>query len=103
MQKVITRIWHGRTRIKDADEYLFFLEKTGIKDYKNTPGNISAEVLRREEGDICHFLTVTKWDSYESIKKFAGEEYEKARYYDEDKKFLLEFEEKVIHYETFIF
>lgn len=103
MKKVITRMWHGRTKITDADEYLNFLEKTGIKDYKNTPGNISAEVWRREEGDICHFRTVTKWDSYESIKKFAGEEYEKARYYEEDKKYLLEFEEKVIHYETFIF
>lgn len=36
----------------------------------------------------------------EAIKKFAGEDYEKARYYPEDKDYLLEFEEKVAHYEV---
>lgn len=101
--KVITRIWHGKTKIEHAEEYLEFLKKTGIKDYKKIPGNISVEVWRREEKDICHFWTVTKWDAFESIKQFAGDDYEKAKYYSEDKKYLLEFEEKVIHTETFIF
>jgi hypothetical protein len=58
-------------------------------------------VLRRVEDDVCHFWTVTEWDSYESIKKFAGEDFEKAKYYPEDQQFLLEFEENVIHCETF--
>jgi antibiotic biosynthesis monooxygenase (ABM) superfamily enzyme len=98
---VITRIWHGRTRIEHADEYLEFLEKTGVADYKNTDGNLSVEILRRVEGEICHFWTVTKWDGFENIKKFAGRDYEKARYYDEDANYLLEFEPYVIHCETF--
>ena len=101
--KIITRIWHGRTRAEHADEYLEFLIKTGVRDYKATPGNLSVEILRRREGDICHFWTVTKWDSFENIKKFAGEDYEKARYYEEDKQYLLEFEPHVIHCETFEF
>lgn len=42
-------------------------------------------------------------DSYESIKKFAGEDYEKAEYYPEDEKYLLEFEPNMIHCETFKF
>ncbi len=103
MNKVITRIWHGKTKIEHADAYLEILEKTGVKDYKSTPGNLAVEVWRRKEKDICHFWTVTKWDSYESIKQFAGEGYENAKYYSEDKKYLLEFEEKVIHTETFVF
>jgi heme-degrading monooxygenase HmoA len=97
----ITRIWHGMTKAEYAEEYLKYVEQTGIKDYRNVKGNLSAKILRRIEGDICHFLTVTEWDSYESIKQFAGEEYEKAIYYEEDKRFLLEFEEHVTHYETF--
>ena len=101
--QVITRIWHGVTKPEHADEYLEFLEKTGIADYKKTPGNLSVEILRRVETDVCHFWTVTKWDSVESIKKFAGRDYEKARYYEEDKQYLLEFEPRVIHCETFGF
>jgi len=74
-----------------------------VKDYKSIPGNLSVEIWRRKEKEIYHFWTVTKWDSYESIKQFAGEDYNKAKYYPEDKKYLLEFEETVIHTETFIF
>ena len=101
--KTITRIWHGRTRREHADEYLEFLVKSGVSDYKATPGNLSVKILRRTEGDVCHFWTVTTWESFENIKKFAGEDYEKARYYEEDKRFLLEFEPEVIHCETFEF
>jgi heme-degrading monooxygenase HmoA len=99
--KKITRIWHGKTKAEHADIYLKYIEETGMKEYRNVDGNLSAKILRSIEGDICHFLTVTEWDSYESIKKFAGDEFEKAKYYAEDNKYLLEFEDKVQHYETF--
>lgn len=99
----ITRIWHGTTKAEHADEYLQYVVDTGITDYKNTPGNLGVEILRRIDGDVCHFWTVTKWDSYDSIKKFAGDDHEKAKYYPEDEKYLLEFEPDVLHCETFEF
>ena len=99
--KKITRIWHGVTRVEHADEYLKYIEDTGMKEYRHIQGNLSAKLLRRVEGDECHFLTITEWDSYDSIKKFAGENYFNAKYYELDRKFLLEFEENVVHYETF--
>jgi len=103
MATIITRIWHGITKASHAQAYLEYLEKTGIKEYKHTPGNLSVQVLRRIEGDKCHFWTMTRWESYESIKAFAGPDFEKARYYPEDKDYLLEFEPQVIHCETFEF
>jgi heme-degrading monooxygenase HmoA len=101
--KIITRIWHGTTKREHSEEYLEFLIKTGVEDYKKTEGNKSVEILRRIEGEVCHFWTVTKWDSIENIKKFAGEDFEKAKYYDEDANYLLEFEPNVIYCETFEF
>lgn len=97
---MIARIWHGVTLASKADEYVEYVNKTGIRDYRATAGNLGIHFLCRIEGEQAHFLTLTFWDSIESIKKFAGEEYEKARYYPEDKDFLLEFEEKVAHYEV---
>jgi heme-degrading monooxygenase HmoA len=97
----ITRIWHGRTKAVHADEYLVYVEATGMKEYRNIKGNLSARLLRRIDGEVCHFLTVSEWDSYDSIKAFAGVDYQKAKYYPEDKFYLLEFEEEVSHYETF--
>ena len=102
-KKLITRIWHGLTRREHADEYLEYVIKTGVADYKKIEGNLGVQILRHIEGDRCHFWTVTKWDTYENIKKFAGEDYKKARYYAEDEKYLLEFEPNVIHCETFEF
>ncbi|TGE26157.1 antibiotic biosynthesis monooxygenase [Hymenobacter aquaticus] len=100
---MITRIWHGTTAALDADAYLEYLQQSGIADYKNTPGNLGVQVLRRLAGDVCHFWTVTRWDSYESIRQFAGPDYDKARYYPEDARYLLEFEPTVLHCETFEF
>lgn len=99
--KKITRIWHGIVKAEHADAYLRYVEETGIADYRKVNGNLSAKILRRIDGNTCHFLTVTEWDSWESIKKFTGADYKKARYYEGDKKYLLEFEENVVHYETF--
>jgi heme-degrading monooxygenase HmoA len=98
---MITRVWHGRTALKDAERYLEFLLTKGTADYKKIKGNLSIKVWQRKEEDCCHFFTVTEWETVESIKQFAGEDYEKAVYYPEDNGVLLEFEEKVVHYETF--
>ena len=100
---VITRIWHGRTKAAHADEYLQFVIDTGVTDYKSVEGNLSVEIWRRVEGDVCHFWTVTKWDSYDSVAKFAGDDIEKAKYYPDDSKYLLEFEPTVQHCETYEF
>jgi hypothetical protein len=99
----ITRIWHGRTKAEHADEYLQFLVDKAEPDYKSVEGNLSVEIWRRIEDDICHFWTVTKWDGYESIRGFAGDDLEQAKYYPEDSKYLLEFEPMVKHCETFEF
>jgi heme-degrading monooxygenase HmoA len=98
---MITRVWHGRTLLSHADSYLQFLLSKGTADYKKVNGNLSVRVWRRTEKDCAHFYTVTEWDSIDSIKKFAGNEYEKAVYYPEDHGILLEFEEHVLHYESF--
>jgi heme-degrading monooxygenase HmoA len=100
MQK-ITRVWHGITQAQHAEVYQKYIEDTGMREYKAVKGNLSAKLWKRIEGDRCHFFTVTEWDSYESIIQFAGKDFAKAKYYPDDKKYLLEFEENVSHFETF--
>jgi len=95
---MICRIWHGRTARSSADTCALFLEKRAIPDYQSVPGNLGVAVMRRDEGCVSHFLTVTQWDSEASIRAFAGDEVLKAKYYTEDKDFLLEFEAEVQHY-----
>jgi heme-degrading monooxygenase HmoA len=97
---VIVRIWHGITAAAKSDEYLDYLNRTGVPDYQTTQGNRGVYVLRRIEGEQAHFLTVSFWESIEAIKGFAGPDPERARYYPEDEEFLLGFEPAVEHYEV---
>lgn len=97
---MICRIWHGRTSRERADEYAALLEQLAIPDYRSVPGNIDVAILRRDEGDTTHFLTVTHWVSEEVIRAFAGDDILKAKYYPEDEDFLLEFELEVQHFEV---
>jgi heme-degrading monooxygenase HmoA len=91
-------MWHGRTPRSKADAYTRFLEERAIPDYQSIPGNLSVAILRRDEETESHFLTVTHWDNEQSISAFAGDQPLKAKYYPEDKDFLLEFEDLVQHY-----
>ena len=98
---MIARIWIGRTKKEHYEDYASFMKSKAIPDYKKTDGFVKLTFLRRIEGDIAYFNLITFWDDLEVIKNFAGEDYEIAKYYPEDQKFLLEFEEKVMHYEVF--
>lgn len=96
---MIERKWHGRVPSDKAMAYREFLKSRAIPDYRSVPGNINVYVLERREGEITHFVTMTFWQDMDSIRAFAGADSEKARYYPEDKDFLLEFEPIVVHYQ----
>jgi heme-degrading monooxygenase HmoA len=97
---MICRIWHGRTARARADEYAAILERLAIPDYRSVPGNIDVAILRRDDGDVTHFLTVTHWASEQAIRAFAGDDILQAKYYPEDANFLLEFEPQVQHFDV---
>jgi heme-degrading monooxygenase HmoA len=97
---MIARTWHGVVPAEKADAYYDYLLRTGIPDYRATPGNRGVQVLRRRAGGRAYFLLVTFWDSLDAIRAFAGDDAERARYYPEDDAFLLEKEPFVTHYEV---
>ncbi|MGB0982798.1 MAG: antibiotic biosynthesis monooxygenase [Saprospiraceae bacterium] len=98
---MIARIWHGITKVTDYEAYTNFMKEKAIPDYESTEGFVKLSFLRRVEGDIAHFTLITYWKNLEVIKNFAGNDYETPKYYPKDGQYLLEFEDKVLHYEVF--
>jgi len=98
---MIARIWHGTTQALHFEEYTNLMKSKAIPDYRKTDGFKKLTFLRRKEGSIAHFTLITFWKNIEVIKNFAGDDFEKAKYYSEDENYLLEFEERVIHLEVF--
>lgn len=97
---MIARTWHGRVPTAKARAYHSFLERTGLADYAKTPGYRGVLVLRTDEGDVTRFTLTSFWDSYDAIRRFAGDDYARARYYDDDDAFLVEKEPFVAHAEV---
>ena len=98
---MIMRAWRGVTPAAKADECLDLMLGVAVPDYKAIRGNRGVYVQRRIEGADAHFLLLTLWDSADAIRQFAGEDIDKAKYYDFDKDYLLELEPTVTHYEVF--
>ena len=98
---MIARTWHGVTPLAKADEYLQLMRTVAVPDYQAIAGNRGVYVMRQIKDETAHFLLLTLWDSEEAIRQFAGEDIEKAKYYDFDPDYLLELEPTVTHYEVF--
>ena len=97
---MIARRWHGRVPADKAPEYLQLTKDVGLADYARTPGHIDSWCLHRAEGDVVHVETLSFWESLDAIRRFAGDELTKAKYYDFDPDFLLELEPEVVHFEV---
>jgi len=99
-ERLIARVWHGVTPAAKADAYVAYLGRTGMPDYRSTPGNRGVYVLRRVHGDEAEFTLISLWESLDAVRRFAGDDYERARYYPEDRDYLLDFEPFVVHYDV---
>ena len=95
---MIARVWRGLTKRERAEEYLKYLNRTGLKDYASTKGNLGTFVLTRSQGAKTEFLLISLWESRKDVRRFSGRDMDKAVYYPEDKEFLLELEPNVRHY-----
>jgi antibiotic biosynthesis monooxygenase (ABM) superfamily enzyme len=99
---VIARIWHGWTSPDNADAYEEFLRKKMFPSIHRVPGYIDADLLRRDAGDEIGFVTITRFESLESVRAFAGEDYEQAVVEPEARALLSRFDERSEHYEVVI-
>ena len=78
--KLIVRIWHGWTKLEDADAYEALLEEeifVGIQD-RRIHGFEGIQLLRREVGGEVEFVTIMRFSSLAAVREFAGDDYEAA-------------------------
>ena len=99
---MIARVWYGWTAPENADAYEEFLRTKMFPSIHRVPGYLGADLLRREAGDEVAFVTVTRFESLESVRAFAGEDYEQAVVEPEARALLSHFDERSEHYEVVI-
>ncbi len=95
----IARLWRARVRRGQLRPYRRYIRETGLNDYRITEGNRGAWILSTESEDREEVATLSFWDSREAIVRFAGEPIERAQYYPEDDRYLLDRPETVEHFD----
>src|SRR5512138_2602321 len=99
---MIGRIWHGYTSHENADTYEHLLKEeifVGIHD-RHISGLQEIQLFRRELGTEVEFITIMWFDDIESVKKFAGDDYEAAVVPAKARTVLSHFDERSQHYEV---
>ena len=100
--KMIARIWYGWTTPENADAYEALL-KTEIFPgilARNIAGFLRIELLRAPAGEEVEFATVMWFDSLQSVKAFAGADYEAAVVPQKARAVLKRFDARSRHYEV---
>lgn len=96
---MIMRVWRGWVGTDRVDDYVAYIESTGISEYRQTTGNLGAQLVTRDLGDgRTEVLTLSWWDSLDSVRGFAGDNVEQAKFYPEDENYLVDRETTVRHY-----
>lgn len=96
----VARIWKGKVRDNQLAEYARYVSSTGTVDYAKTHGNRGAMILTERGENGTGILTLSFWDSVEAIERFAGKDVDRARYYPEDDRYLVEKQPYVEHFDV---
>jgi antibiotic biosynthesis monooxygenase (ABM) superfamily enzyme len=93
-------MWRGWTATENADAYERFLLSELFPSMRDVPGFRGADVLRRPEGDEVAFVTLTRFDSLDDIREFAGREYEAPVLEPQALALLSRYDERALHFDT---
>jgi antibiotic biosynthesis monooxygenase (ABM) superfamily enzyme len=100
-EDMIARIWHGWTTPASADTYEALLKEeifVGIQE-RHIPGFRGIQLLRRPAGKEVEFVTIMRFDSLDTVREFAGEDYEVAVVPAKARAVLDHFDARSQHYE----
>jgi antibiotic biosynthesis monooxygenase (ABM) superfamily enzyme len=97
---MIARHWRGWTKPEHADRYEEFLKEKILPSLYKIDGYRGGYILRRDDNEEVEFVVINLFDSLDSVRKFAGNDYETAVFEPEALTMLSRKEPKAIHYEV---
>jgi heme-degrading monooxygenase HmoA len=97
---VIARHWRGLAKPERADEYVHHLRSETFPQLATIAGFIDAAILRRTLGSGIEFVIVTRWESLDAIRRFAGADAEHAVVPDVVTEMMIDYDRSVQHYDV---
>jgi hypothetical protein len=100
---MILRYWRGWTTAANADAYEKIVEGV-LADIavREIAGYRGAYLLRRDIGEETQFATALLLDGMDSVREFAGDDYELAYVPDNAREVLARYDERSAHFEVLL-
>lgn len=99
MSDQIARVWKGWGRPAGVERYCREHFSTHVlPQLRSIDGFVGARVLTRSELDETEVVVATFWSSLDSVKFFAGEDYERAVVEPVVRELLHRFDDRVTHF-----
>ncbi|HEX6224834.1 MAG TPA: hypothetical protein VFZ52_10515 [Chryseolinea sp.] len=95
---MVERHWRGISIREKAEQYIHHLTNETLPDLKALPGFKSLSILRREVREGTAFLIITRWETLEDMRSFAGIDLESAVVPDLVKSIMIKFDSRVEHF-----
>ena len=89
----IARVWRGKTNPEVADEYEAYNYEVGIKPLIEKA--LAVQTFREDRQNETEFVTISYWESLESMSRFTGGDPSKIHHLERDKDFLIELPQSV--------
>ena len=96
---MIVRVWHGRVGAPNEKAYIQHLTQRVFPAFRTIDGFLGGQLLRDRRGDAVDFMVMTRWESMEAVRKFAGPDVTKSVVEPAAQEILIEYDRHVKHYE----
>jgi hypothetical protein len=88
IRPTIARIWRGRVRADQADDYEAYYMNAGIAPLIDAA--LGVQALLEDRGDEVEFVTISYWEDVAAMSRFAGDDPRRIHHLDRDPEFLIE-------------
>jgi heme-degrading monooxygenase HmoA len=97
---MISRHWGGLVLREHAAHYIAHLQTETFPKLRTIPGFVDATINRRDSADGVEFIVITRWQSMDAIRAFAGADAEAAVVPPKAQAMMRSFDARVRHYEV---
>ncbi len=97
---MISRHWRGLARPNLAAAYVRHLQTQTFPAIRELAGFVGASILRRDLPEGVEFVVVTRWQSLDAIRTFAGADAEAAVVPPQVRDMMIEYDRRARHYEV---
>jgi heme-degrading monooxygenase HmoA len=99
---MIARLWSARATPQNAAAYTDHFFQAVLPLVRRIRGYAGATVLQNEEAGQVEIIVITRWESMDAIREFAGDPIDQAVVTDHARELLLSHDDRVRHFRVAI-